>query len=578
MTEYSPVSILLSTDGVEVPFLPDAATDSTSRGFIGLGVDGNGVSRFLRVDSSGRLVLTGQGVAGTPAGGVVSVQGVAGGQAVPVSGTTTANQGTPAAEANKWPVSLTDGTNTVDVVPAGESAVPADKALVVAPSPNTVGLVELAGSNVSAFGDPIAVPMTPLFQFDFVGQLITAGTMTQQGGAYITNTGTATTNGGRLRLGTGTNAAGSASFISYKIARYRAGQGMLARFTFVFQAGVANNIQVAGMCAPTLTWTNNATAPGAPITAATAGDGYFFGFNGTSFGIRHKNSRGNGGLGLDDWVPKTLWNRDRCDGSNSALNPSGFNLNPLLGNVYSIKYPYLGYGNILFYVLNPATGRWILVHSIQYPNSFVETQLGNPGLNFFAQTINTGNTSDVALFVGSVGAFLTGEKHFTGPQFGVDARLANNGAASELPVLSLRCCTSINGEANRGMLRLRSLSFSGDGANTDMRLVIRRNATLTGATFANAVRGTITPSSAGFILTGAQSMATFDIAATAIAAAAAGASDTLFNAVAARTTGYQIDLAPYDIFVVPGDIVTFAARSTVTGNAVQVSINWQEDI
>lgn len=578
MSEYSPVSLLLSSDGVEVPFLPDDATDSTSRGFIGLGVDGNGVSRFLRVDSSGRLILTGQGVAGTPAGGVVSVQGVAGGQALPVSGTTTANQGTAAAEADKWPVSLTDGTNSVSVKATETAAVPTDKALVVAPSPNTIGLVELSGSNVSAFGDPIAVPLTPLFQFDFVGQLITAGTMTQQGGAYITNAGTATTNGGRLKLSTGTNSAGSSTFISYKIARYRAGQGMLARFTFVFQAGVANNIQVAGMCAPTLTWTNNATAPGAPITAATVGDGYFFGFNGVTFGIRHKNSRGNGGLGLDDWTAKTSWNRDRCDGTKSALNPSGFNLDPLKGNVYMIKYPYLGYGNILFYVMNSSTGRWILVHAIEYANTFVETQLQNPGLNFFAQVINTGNTTDVSLYTGSVGVFLTGERAFTGPQFGVDARLANNGANTELPVLSLRCCTSINGGPNRGMMRLRSLSFSGDGANGDIRLVIRRNATLTNSTFVNAVRGAITALSAGFILTNAQSMATFDTAATAITAAAAGASDTVFNAVAARNTGYQIDLSGYDIFVVPGDTISFAARSTPTGNAVQVAVNWQEDI
>lgn len=39
----------------------------------------------LRVDSSGNLKAVGAGVAGTPAGGVLSVQGVSGGQAVPIS-------------------------------------------------------------------------------------------------------------------------------------------------------------------------------------------------------------------------------------------------------------------------------------------------------------------------------------------------------------------------------------------------------------------------------------------------------------------------------------------------------------
>jgi hypothetical protein len=39
------------------------------------------------IDLSGNTVIVGDGVAGTPAGGVVSVQGVSGGTAVPVSGT-----------------------------------------------------------------------------------------------------------------------------------------------------------------------------------------------------------------------------------------------------------------------------------------------------------------------------------------------------------------------------------------------------------------------------------------------------------------------------------------------------------
>ena len=54
------------------------------------GSDGTN-SRFITLDTSGRTVTVGAGTAGTPAGGVVSIQGVAGGTAVPVSGTVTAN-------------------------------------------------------------------------------------------------------------------------------------------------------------------------------------------------------------------------------------------------------------------------------------------------------------------------------------------------------------------------------------------------------------------------------------------------------------------------------------------------------
>jgi len=75
--------ILYSTDSVEVA-LKDATTLPTdARGFVSVGVDGT-TSRFIVVDSSGRQVVAGAGTAGSPAGGVLSVQGVSGGQAIPI--------------------------------------------------------------------------------------------------------------------------------------------------------------------------------------------------------------------------------------------------------------------------------------------------------------------------------------------------------------------------------------------------------------------------------------------------------------------------------------------------------------
>lgn len=61
------------------------------------------------------LTMEGSGVAGTPAGGVLSVQGVAGGTAQPISGTVTANQGTPAVIANAWYTRISNGVNEAAV-------------------------------------------------------------------------------------------------------------------------------------------------------------------------------------------------------------------------------------------------------------------------------------------------------------------------------------------------------------------------------------------------------------------------------------------------------------------------------
>ncbi len=53
-------------------------------------VDGTTPSQKAAVDTSGGQIIAGEGIAGTPAGGVVSVQGVTGGTPVPISGTVTA--------------------------------------------------------------------------------------------------------------------------------------------------------------------------------------------------------------------------------------------------------------------------------------------------------------------------------------------------------------------------------------------------------------------------------------------------------------------------------------------------------
>lgn len=416
--------------------------------------------------------------------------------------------------------------------------------------------VEIGGSNVSAFGDIRVVEMTPLFQYDFVYQ----STVNPQLMIHTTaNTGVVDTSSSRLRLQTGVNAAGSAIHQSAKIARYRAGQGNLARFTYAWETGgVANSKQIVGMA--------NVSA------GQTAIDGYFFGYDNTSFGICHRLN------GSDVWTPQASWNGDRCDGSGGLLNMSGFNWTNALrqnGIPMMIQYPYLGYGDIFFYVQHPLTGRWINVHTIRYGATSPLVQLSNPGLNFFAQAINSGNTSNIVGYIGSVGVFLSGKREFTGPEYGWDNRVANTGANVEYPIFTIRNCTSFNGVPNRGMIRLRSLSFSADGANTDCRLRLRHNATLTGATFARAVNGT--SSNNGLTITAGQSMTSIDIAATAVAAFPTDASDVRFNSVGARNTDKEIDLSSRDIYVLPGNSLSFCMTSTLANNASWVAANWVED-
>jgi hypothetical protein len=106
MSSESPASILFSSDGYELAAVTATAIPTGTRGLLAMGSDGTN-ARFINVDSSARVITAGAGVAGTPAGGVLSIQGVAGGTAIPVSGSITANNASVSATGSAPPASAT---------------------------------------------------------------------------------------------------------------------------------------------------------------------------------------------------------------------------------------------------------------------------------------------------------------------------------------------------------------------------------------------------------------------------------------------------------------------------------------
>lgn len=141
MSGVSPSSVLFSSDGYELAVVSGDPFIAGTRSILFAGNDGTN-TRTVLVDSLGRPVMVGAGTAGTPAGGVITVQGdpsmtpvivnqgtnpwtisgtvavssVGGTVAVTqstspwvVSGTVTSNQGTPNSLANAWPITITDG-------------------------------------------------------------------------------------------------------------------------------------------------------------------------------------------------------------------------------------------------------------------------------------------------------------------------------------------------------------------------------------------------------------------------------------------------------------------------------------
>jgi hypothetical protein len=111
----------------------------------------------------------------------------------------------------------------------------------------------------SAFGELSSAQPTPLVQVQFPYNINSRLVEIRANG------GTVTQDTGRVKLSTGAFANRTAMVLTRDALHYAPGQGGLVRFTTVYATGASNSTQLHGV--------------------GDAGDGYFFGYNGTAFGI-----------------------------------------------------------------------------------------------------------------------------------------------------------------------------------------------------------------------------------------------------------------------------------------------------
>ena len=396
-------------------------------------------------------------------------------------------------------------------------------------------------ANQSAFGDLEVQQMTPLFQWSFA-----TGLRDQLGAATTANTATVDVSSGRLRLQTTANTYGSALYQSTKSVAYRPGQGVTWRGTPIWTSSNANSQQYCGI--------------------GTTVDGYFFGYKGTSFGVCHRLNSSD-----SDFIAQASWNQDTCLGT----GPSGFTLDTTKGIPMMIKYPYLGHGNISFWILNPTTGAWILVHCIQYAGSSAVPQLTNPNLNLYAEAKNTGNANNLIMYLTCSAAFLDGPKEFLGCQYGMDS--TKTGITTETNMITLKNCTSINGVTNRGLARLRSMSGVAVSAGNNLFILrIRKGATLGGTPSYSPISGIASDPGVATTLTSAQSIMSYDVAGTTVSTA----NGSLYFSATGSNTGsaFEMDLTAYKIYISPGETMTFSLFSTTSTSQSTMCVNWQEDV
>lgn len=310
-------------------------------------------------------------------------------------------------------------------------------------------------SAVSAFGEPLAVPITPIIQLEAIYGLDPNKFQT-----YTAFGGSVDSDGPLMECSTGTTQYGYGVIRSKRSVRYRPGQGAVARFTAAFTTGVTGYTQRAGFFSQenalqvgfdgarfgvlrqdggkatiyrlkvnagaatnvTVTLTLNGTVYSVPVTSGTVahnaqeigafnfGAGWLVnatedevvflstsvGPMGGTFSVSDNGATFDSTLTLlQQGVAHTEhwdYQEDFTIDTLDGNGPSGVTIDPTKLNVYQINFRWLGAGEIRFAVENPENGDMIFFHHIHYSNRHTVPHIANPSLRIGYVAASLGGT------------------------------------------------------------------------------------------------------------------------------------------------------------------------------------------
>lgn len=276
------------------------------------------------------------------------------------------------------------------------------------------------GTSQSAFGELVTVPYCSLTGWSFTYN-INSGIVKQE----TIDTGIITTDLGHAVLTTGSSPTGMAEITTVRASRYIPAIGGVATFTAVFDKPQENSKQVIGII--------------------NTSDGWAFGYNGLDFGILRKANN------VEYWIPQSTWSENKRP-----------DLDHTKGNVYQIKYQWLGYGEQVFSIENRETGKLEIVHRIKYVNEKTETSVLNPNLPMSAYVVNFGNTIPITLKTPSANAGLHGDGFNDSLSVNLGQDSLKTVTAGTTPILAFRLSEIYQGKANRLFSQVLRATFATD--------------------------------------------------------------------------------------------------------------------
>jgi hypothetical protein len=326
-----------------------------------------------------------------------------------------------------------------------------------------------------------------------------------------------------------------------KTVDYRVSQAIEASWTGYFavangtvgsQVGVANNKSVMG------------------LTDRVNENRISFGFNGaTEFKIFILNET------VETIISQSSFNRDRLDGA-TTVNGEVSEYAPDWTKIQLVRILYSWHGaSPAVFQIQTDKGVWRTFHVRSTLNTTTLPNIGIPILSLFASSTNSGSTlnNQVIWQAGQI-SFLGQQNESAGSRF---FSFSNTKSVSgESPVLTIRNNNLYATKRNFINLLFDYLSFISDG-NKPVVVRIYKNATLTGATFANTIDAVNSTVSA-------------DTAATSFSGG------TLILPIGLPSTGsYNEAVRQIELLLDPTETYTFTAQSQ-SSNSVTVGVRWRE--
>ena len=378
----------------------------------------------------------------------------------------------------------------------------------------------------TAFGEVRMAEMTPQIQTTFVyginQSLVNTGS---------TGSGLVSSSDSLGIVETGAATGSSANITSIRPLKYSAGQGAMTRFTAVFTSGVTGSSQWVG-----------------PLDDE---DGLAFGYSGATFGVLRRQN------GVDFFTPQSNWSDDIMDGSSSNSNPSAQLLDPTKGNVYEIKFQYLGFGNVTYLIERSESGEFAPVHLDKYANKNVVPNVYRPTLPIRLIAENTTNNTNITLKSASIAGFVEGKRELIGP---IRAFSNAKNPSTSTHTFSIRNKTTFKGKTNKVRIYLQLFNASSravGGSGDPVAIQILKNPTFGSTlTWVDVNSDSVVErSTTNSTVTGGE---------------------TILNLALASSDSTSFSVPDKFIYeIAPGDVITVKATGTNPG--FNAGVTWVED-